>query len=175
MKKKYITETYLKGVDDYDIKIIKEDNCYVSVKHIKSIDTPYIETHTEKNICLLDVGYYIIEYLPINENYCVRVFMNKEKEVLQYYIDITKKNDVEDGKPFYYDLYLDITIDMNADKLISIWDEDEIKEAVDLGKISEDDMIMAYKVMNNLLEQIFTNNNSYINRNHKELIEKMLV
>lgn len=175
MKKKYITETYLRGVDDYDIKIIKEDDCYISVKRIKSIDEQYIESHTGQDICLLDVGYYIIEYVPLNENYCVRVFLNPEKEVLMYYFDVTKENNIEDGELFYYDLYLDITIDMLVDKAVTIWDEDEIKEAVDSGVITEDDMIMAYKVMNNLLEQIFENSNSYINRDHKKLIEEILV
>lgn len=174
MKKKYITETYLRGVDDYDIKIIKEDNCYIAIKCINSIDEQYIESHSGQDICLLDVGYYIVEYIPLNENYCVRVFLNKEKEVLLYYLDVTKENNIEDGKPFYYDLYLDITIDILVDKAVSIWDEDELKEAVDSGIVSEEDMIMAYKVMNSLLEEIFNNSNTYINKDHKKLIENNL-
>ena len=98
--KKYITETYLKGVDDYDINIIKQEDCYTCVKHIKNIDEQYISTHTGKDICLLDNSYYVVEYVPIYKKYVVRVFMNENKEVLQYYIDATKKNGIEDNIPF---------------------------------------------------------------------------
>ena len=53
MKKKLIKDTYLLGVEDYDINIIKDEKCgaYVAAKHIKEIDKPYIETHSGKNVC----------------------------------------------------------------------------------------------------------------------------
>jgi len=174
LKKKYITETYLKGVDDYDIKIIKEKDCYTCVKYIKNIDEKYISTHTGKDICLLDNGYYIVEYVPIDEKYVVRVFMNEKKQVLQYYIDSTKENGIEDDIPFYYDLYLDITIDLLADDVITIFDEDELIEAVKSNNAAPEDYILAHNTIDYLLKQIDNKENKYINRNHKETVNKLM-
>jgi uncharacterized protein len=176
MKKKYISETYLRGVTDYDINIIedKKYNCYISLKHIKEIDFPYISSHTGISRCLLDKDYYILEYLPINQNYAVRVFMNEKKQVLQYYIDIIKEIDIENNIPFYYDLYLDITIDILEENILKIWDEDELLEALKNNVITENDYSLAYKTLNCLLEEIKNNDNIYINRDHKKIIEKLL-
>lgn len=174
MKKKYITETYLKGVDDYDIKIIKEKDCYTCVKYIKNIDEKYISTHTGKDICLLDNGYYIVEYVPIDEKYVVRVFMNEKKQVLQYYIDSTKENGIEDDIPFYYDLYLDITIDVLSENLITLWDESELIEAVKSKDVSSEDYTMAHNIADKLLNQIKNNENKYITRDHKKIVNELM-
>lgn len=176
MKKKLIKDTYLLGVDDYDINIIKDEkkNAYISAKRVKDIDKPYIETHSGKNICLLNNGYYILEYLPIDENYVVRAFLNEEKEIQQYYIDITKENGYEDNTPYYLDLYLDITIDVHNDNKVIIWDENELEEAVRTKDITKEDYDMAYSTLKGLLNQINTNSNIFINDNHKDTIENIL-
>lgn len=176
MKKKLIKDTYLLGVEEYDINVIKDQNlnAYISAKHVKDIDKPYIETHSGKNICLLNNGYYILEYLPINGNYVVRVFLNEKKETQQYYIDITKENGYENNTPYYLDLYLDITIDIHNDNKVMIWDENELEEAVNTKDITREDYDMAYSVLKDLLNQINNNSNNYINDNHKETIEKLL-
>ena len=176
MKKKYITETYLRGVDDFDIKIVKNDtfNCYICVKHIKDIDKKYITKHLENNVCLLDIGYYIIEYIPFDEKYVLRIFMNEKKEILQYYIDIIKENGIENDSPFYYDLYLDITIDVLSDNRITLWDEAELIEAVKSKDISEEDYIMAHNTRDNLLNQIKNNENKYINIDHKKIVNELI-
>ena len=176
MKKKYITETYLRGVDDCDIKIIKEEkfDCYTCVKHIKSIDKQYITSHLKNNLCLLDTGYYIIEYIPLNEQYIIRIFMNEKKEILQYYIDITKENGIENDIPFYYDLYLDITIDVLSENLITLWDESELIEAVKSKDVSSEDYTMAHNIADKLLNQIKNNENKYITRDHKKIVNELM-
>lgn len=176
VKKKYIKNTYLLGVEDYDIKIItdKRLNSYVSVKYIKDIDKPYIEGHTGKNICLMKNGYYLLEYLPINDNYTVRVFLNDKKEVQQYYIDITKENGYEDDSPYYLDLYLDITIDVHCDNKTIVWDEDELEEALNTNDITKEDYDMAYTVLKRLLSQIADGTNKIITNDHKNMVEDIL-
>lgn len=177
MKKKFIKDTYLLGVSEYDMKVIKDENrnAYIAAKHVKDIDKPYIENHSGKNICLLDNGYYILEYLPINSNYTVRVFLNDKKEVQQYYIDITKENGYENGTPFYLDLYLDITIDVHNDNKVIVWDENELEEAVRTKDISVEDYDLAYKTLKRLLDEINNHSNMIINNNHKDMIDEILI
>ncbi len=174
MKKKYIKNTYLLGVSDYTLKIKKEKEGYIAVKHVKEIDKPYIETHSGKNICLLDDGYYIVEYFSPEEHYLVRVFLNDKKQIQQYYIDITKENNYNDGDPYYLDLYLDITIDVHKDNQVMVWDENELEEAKMTKDITEEDYNMAYETLKKLLNEIKENNNFWINKDHKKTVEDVL-
>ncbi len=174
MYKKFISKTYLRGVIDYDIKIIENEeyNCYIGLKHIKKVSEPYVEKHTGKYVHLFDNGYYIIEYIPKFENYEVRVFLNKEMEVLEYYIDITKENGFENNSPYYLDLFLDITIDKFDNDNVIIWDEDELEQALKSGNITIDEYNLAYNVLKRLLDEINNKENKYINMDHKELLMK---
>lgn len=176
MKKKFIKDTYLLGVEDYDINVIKDDKygAYISAKHIKDIDKPYIETHSGKNVCLLDNGYYILEYLPVDENYVVRVFLNDKKEIQEYYIDVTKENGYENNTPYYLDLYLDVTIDVHNDNKVIVWDENELEKAVDDNDVSKEEYNMAYGTLRNLLDEISNHSNKFINNNHEEMLNNIL-
>ena len=61
-------------------------------------------------------------------------------------------------------MYLDITIDLLADNIITIFDKDELIEAVKLKDSAPKDYILAHN----------TKENKYINRNHKETINKLM-
>ncbi|HBY21694.1 MAG: hypothetical protein A2Y24_04125 [Clostridiales bacterium GWE2_32_10] len=167
--KKYIDKTYLRGVEDHDFKVIRdyELDCYISFKRINKIDESYFIERDGVDICLLADGYYIIEYIPIGENYTVRTFLDKDEEVIEWYIDITGENGInQDGIPYYDDLYLDIIIFKGKVELL---DEEELKEAFDEGKITEDSFNLAYKVANELKRQIEVKENTFVNRGNKDL------
>lgn len=176
MRKKLIKNTYLLGVEDYEINMMKdyEKNAYIVVKYIKDINYPYIENHTGKHVCLLNDGYYIVEYIPINENYVVHVFLNENMEVQQYKIDITKYNRYKGDTPFYLGLCLNITIDVQDDNRVIVWNEKELEEAKNKGEIAQEDFAMAYTVLKKLLSEINKNNNLYLNQNHRETIHQIL-
>ena len=166
MKRKFVTNTYLRGVDNY-ILMQFEDNA------LNSIDKPYISTHTGKGICLLKEGYYMVEYLPKNENYGVRVFLDDNKDTISYYIDIINGIGIDYEKGLYYDdLFLDITIDKVNGDIVNVWDEDELQKALDEKDITKNQYDMAYTVLKNVLNQIANNSNKYINNDHKEYIDK---
>ncbi len=175
MKRKFVTNTYLRGVDNY-ILMQFEDNaldCYTVIKKVNSIDKPYISTHTGKGICLLKEGYYMVEYLPKNENYGVRVFLDDNKDTISYYIDIINGIGIDYEKGLYYDdLFLDITIDKVNGDIVNVWDEDELQKALDEKDITKNQYDMAYTVLKNVLNQIANNSNKYINNDHKEYIDK---
>ena len=58
MRKKYITKTYLRDVNKYELKMwIDNTDCYIVAKKIIDISEPFIVTDGR---CLIDNGYYII-------------------------------------------------------------------------------------------------------------------
>ena len=160
MRKKLISKTYLKGVNEYELKIyFNLEDCYISVKKILDITEPFI---LSSGLCVIDKNYYIMEVIPKNENYSMRVFFNNKKERLEYYFDVSLENglDEESKIPYYDDLYLDVTKTRDN---VEVLDEDELKEALDNNKISMADFELANKVKDTLLEQINNKSNKYMN------------
>lgn len=160
MRKKLISKTYLRGVNKYELKIyFNLEDCYISVKKIIDIKKPFILSN---GLCVIDNNYYIMEVIPKNENYAMRVFFNNKKEILEYYFDVSLENgmDKETGIPYYDDLFIDVT--KTKDK-VEVLDEDELEEALDNNEISITDFELANKIRDILLEQINNGNNQYMN------------
>lgn len=167
MRKKLISKTYLRGVNKYELKIyFNLEDCYISVKKIIDIKEPFILSN---GLCIIDNNYYIMEVIPKNENYAMRVFFNNKKEILEYYFDVSLENgvDKEAGIPYYDDLFIDVT--KTKDK-VEVLDEDELKEALDNNEISITDFELANKIRNILLEQINNGNNRYMNMNLEQYL-----
>lgn len=87
-------------------------------------------------MCLIDNNYYIVEVLPKNENYAMRVYFNEKKERLEYYFDISLKNGL---------------------------DEEELQEALNMGKISKAEYNIANETRDKLIQSIKNKNNKYMN------------
>ena len=166
MRKKLISNTYLRDVDKYNLKIVYDDDCYYAIKEIKKVREPFILSTGE---CLIDDDYYIVEIIPKNENYSVREFFDNNKRLLQYYIDVSLDNGIDDKTkiPYYDDLFIDITI-MN-DK-IEVLDEDELENALKTNKITMEEYNLAHEVKEKLLDEIDKKNNKYINRDLTNLL-----
>lgn len=160
VKKKYISSTYLRNVDEYNYNFFedKENNCYISIKKIISIKEPFC---TQNSGCLIDNNYFIIEIVPLNENYCMRLFVDNNKKIILYYFDITKKNGFDSNlnSPYYEDLFIDVILKSNK---ISVLDEDELKEALDKEYITIDEFNLAQKVKNELISSLISQTNKYI-------------
>lgn len=76
---------------------------------------------------------------------------DQNHRIIEWYIDVVRKNAVdEEGHPYSDDLYLDAAL--MPDGSILIFDEDELKDALDHGKITQADYDMAYGVLNELIE-----------------------
>lgn len=160
MKTKIITNTYLRDIDKYQIKLyLDEDNYYISVKKLISVRKKFI---IKNDLCVIDNGYYVFEVIPKNDNYAMRLFLNSNKEPLEYYFDICKNNRLDSVSkiPCYDDLYLDITY---LDGYINILDEDELITAYESGDISKEDYELVYHMKDKLLEEITNKNNEVMN------------
>ena len=167
MKKKIMTHTYLRDVSQYRVKLFMDiEDCYISVKKLVKVDIPFV---IHGNVTVMDDDFYVLEVVPKNENYAMRLFLNEKKEPLEYYFDISKNNGIEKDSlvPSYDDLYIDITY---MDGMIKIIDEDEFLEAYDNGDISEEDYNLVLSVRDKLLDELENGTNEYMNRNYNEYL-----
>lgn len=104
----------------------------------------------EEDRCILAPKYTWLEIYPENENYCITVIFNENKQLVEWYIDVAKRLGVEDGVPYEDDLYLDVVI--VADGRKHLLDEDELQEALEKGIVNKEEYDMAYMVANKMLQ-----------------------
>ena len=151
MKKKYVDETYLREVTEYQVitRQLIDQNAYVVLKKIIKTNEPFV-----KKAVLIDNGYYILEYTPMDELYNARAFIDKDLNVISYYFDISLGNGIDDGRPYYNDLYLDIIYGIETDKKVKVLDEDELLEALEKGNITQQEYDLANCVCDKLVKEI---------------------
>ena len=150
MRKKYTDETYLRGVSKYDVttKKLKGQDTYIVIKKIQEVDEPFI-----RNVTLIDNGYYIVEYTPLNRLYNARAFIDNELKTISYYFDISLGNGLENGRPYYDDLFLDIVYGADTNNNIKVLDEDELLDALEKGIITKKEFELVFVL--NLLRKLW--------------------
>ena len=165
---------YLRGVSDWDFVMQKRksENYCLSMKRINEIDQPFVVNISGQSIVFIDNGYYIVEFTPLEQFYNVRVFLDRNAEVLGYYFDISRGNGMENNVPYYDDLYLDIIHCPADDSFTMIDDEDELLEALNTGKITREEFDLANEACSKLFEEIQANENIFVNMDKKELIQR---
>ena len=167
MRKKLLSKTYLRDVSNYEIKfLIGGDKCNIAIKKLLNVTEPLIVSSGKK---LMDNGYYIVEVLPHDENYGMRVYLDENKNVLQFYFDISLGNGVDEETkiPYYDDLFTDVTV---TDGVVDVLDEDELLDALNNKRISEEDFNLANKATEKLLNEIKNGTNEYMKMNFKDLL-----
>lgn len=174
MRKKSISKTYMRGVTDWDFIVIKrkKENYYLCIKRINEIEEAFIVDKFEKNKVFIDNGYYIVEFTPLDQFYNGRVYLDKNADVIGYYFDMSLGNGVEDNIPYYDDLYLDLIYRPNNNVVIECEDENELLDALNNGKITQEQYELAKNTCSDLIEEIQKNTNIFINMDKKELIQR---
>lgn len=170
MKRKIITNTYLREATKYQIKLfLDEKDNFISVKKLINVTDKFI---ISDNIVAMDNGYYILEIIPKHENYALRVFFNDKKEIIEYYFDIIKESGLDEvyKVPYFDDLYLDITI-LNSTKEIKIIDEEELVSAHHNHDISNDDYHLVLKVKEKLLKEIRSWSNKLLKIDYQKYLK----
>ncbi|GKU27442.1 DUF402 domain-containing protein [Clostridium folliculivorans] len=159
LKRKFTTR-YFKN-DDFE--------GYVSVTRIEKVREPLIKNMLGKDYCLVDDGYIWLEIVPFKGNYCMTTMYDSNKEIVQWYFDITRKKGLTDeGIPFFEDLFLDVVV--LPDSNVLLLDENELKDAFDKGEITQQEFDMAYteakEIMNNIavdVNKLSDFSNKYLN------------
>lgn len=167
MKRKIITKTYLRDISKYQLKLyMDEEDSYIVVKKLIKVDKKFI---IKDNLCVMDNNYYVVEVIPKNENYAMRLFLDNNKKPLEYYFDICKNNCLEPTTlvPIYDDLYLDITV-LNDE--INILDEDELEEALKTKNITQVDYKLVMSIKEQLLKEISNKTNKYMNKDYTKYL-----
>lgn len=170
MKTKIISNTYLRDVKKYQIKFyLDEDEYYICVKKLIECTEKFI---IRDNVCVMDNGYYILEVMPKNEDYAMRLFLDKDKNPLEYYFDICKNIRIDENTkiPMYDDLYLDVT---SYHKDINVLDEDELLDAYNNGEFSKRELEHIYKVKDKIIDEIKSDTNKCMNIKYLEYLKDM--
>jgi len=171
MKKKRLTNTYLREAEKYQIRLfLDEEDYYISVKKLIHVTEPFI---IHKSITAMDDGFYILEVVPKKGHVAMRQFLNDKKEIVEYYFDIIKESGIEEPYkvPFFYDLYLDITMLPNGE--IHIIDEKELEEAYRENNITKEDYILAINEKNKLLKELKNKTYPLIKKDYSEYLRGM--
>ena len=171
MKKKIISNTYLREAEKYNIKLfLDEEDYYISVKKLIHLSEKFI---IRNNVVAMDDGYFIMEIIPKKGNYALRIFIDSNKNIVEYYFDIIKESGIDEEYkvPYFIDLYLDIAVLYTG--RIDILDEDELLDAYDKKDISKDDYELVLKTKDRLLEEIKNNTNDLMKIDYMKYLEGM--
>lgn len=153
----------------------KEKNAFISIKQILRTQSPFTILNPKgQEVTLIDTGYYIVEFTPMGAFWNGRVFLDEKQKVLEYYFDMSLQNGVEDGVPYYDDLYLDVIYDPNEDGFLLTDDLDELDAALAEGTISKDEYKLALKTGEMILSEIRSGTNAFVNLDKIALIDEFL-
>jgi predicted RNA-binding protein associated with RNAse of E/G family len=123
--------------------------------YIDKVKEPLSVNMNGKEFCLADEGYIWLQHVPLNSNYAVTTMYNSNKEVVQWYFDVTKGNGIsENGRVFFDDLYLDVVVTPSSE--IVLFDEDELEEALEVNIITKEDYDLAYNEAKVIMNGIAT-------------------
>lgn len=108
---------------------------FISLIDIEEVSAPQVWKFNGEDIIVCQSGYKWLSILPSKENYCITAMMNKNKEVLLWYIDmIATKGVGKDGIPYFDDLYLDLVA--YPDGTVLEDDRNELEDALNQGDIT---------------------------------------
>lgn len=170
MRQKFIDKIYMREVLDKEWYLEKDEklNGYIALKYVKEISKPLSAFSNGKKYVGLDKGYSILEYVPLDRKYNCRIFFDEINRPLCFYFDINNGSGIENGIPWYDDLYLDVTMECPAITEIGYYirldDEFEFKMAKKEGKIDEDTYHNGYKVAIDLMQELRDQKNDIVNR-----------
>ncbi|WP_226682963.1 DUF402 domain-containing protein [Sutcliffiella horikoshii] len=135
-----------------------DTNCfkgYVTLLHIHKVTDPLFVNYEEKNVCIVDDGYMWLQHFPSNEHYSLTTMFDANGVVVQWYIDITHENGVENDLPYTDDLFLDIIV-LSTGEVIQK-DADELDEALNKGTINKSQYELAWAEADKINQQIENN------------------
>lgn len=163
MKRRYAN----KVEGDYTQKRVDEEyfKGYICNVKIKDVNKPLIVNNGVSEICIKDNGYEWFEVYPDNENYAITIMFDEKSNLIEWYFDIAKEVGIENSIPYEDDLYLDMIITPDGQKLVL--DEEELIDAFNRGEIMKSDVDLAYETLKKLEIMYVSNLDNLINLTNK--------
>lgn len=177
MKIKKLNDVYMNEVEKKKIVKVYDDKLksYITIKYVIKMKDKCTTFINGRKVTVLDKDYAILEYTPTNLNYNVRVFIDDNGKILEYYFDIIDKMMIIDDDIYYDDLYLDVIYHTkNANGCcgyISLSDEKELIKAFKNEDITKDQFDMAYEVALKLMDELRNKSNKFVKRGNKDYLK----
>ncbi len=156
----------------YSCRTCREDEFtgLVTYYHIHKLRDPLMKAYKGKKLCLADENYLWLQHFPARERFVVTTMFDDKGHVVQWYIDICRKQGTTDqGVPWFDDLYLDIVVLPSGE--VMLLDEDELEDAVKSGEITRNEAEDATEIANKLMALIEAGDFPYFDlslRNYKQ-------
>ena len=179
MKIKKLNDVYMNEVEKKKIVKVYDDKLksYITIKHVIKMKDSCTAFINGRKVTILDKNYTILEYTPTNLNYNVRVFIDNNCKILEYYFDIINKIEIKNNDIYYEDLYLDVIYHTkNANgccNYITLSDEKELIDAYKNKDITKKQYDMAYEVALNLMDELRNKSNKFVKRKIKDYLKYM--
>lgn len=121
---------------------------------------------------IADEGYYWLQIGIENENFWITAIFDKDKNFIQYYIDVTLENHVvNEEEPYFLDLFLDIVL-LNTGRIFLL-DKDELDEALEEKVITKNQYELAKEIANKILESL-PNKKEELDKLTRKYLEKLI-
>ncbi len=102
--------------------------------------------------CILDNNYKWLEFYDYNSKIKLTAIYDENCKIIEWYFDIAREINKENGVPYEDDLYLDVVVTPTGD--IVLLDENELKDALDRLEITEAEYKNAYEEANKLISRL---------------------
>lgn len=157
MIRKFVDRSKWIRVKEFRDKTIKEDSKefkgYLYAINVKKVNKKFDVTYDDEEFNILDDGYTWIQIVPLNSHYTITIMFDENKEIVQWYIDITNMNGIDaDGRIFFDDMYLNIVITKNRKVLLR--GEEELNNALNNFVITSEQYKNAYKQARDIMDKI---------------------
>ena len=144
---------------------------YICYTKIKGVENPKYVNNGQYELCILKDDYVWFQIYPDNGNYALTIMLDENENIIQWYFDISKEIGIKDNIPYEDDLYLDMVITKEKNKLIL--DEDELLDAYKNEDITKDDFEKAYEILNYLDIKYYNNIDELVNFTNK--VKKLFI
>lgn len=145
IEKKYMSRSSWSRIIDREYAVIDIDDNNLKGKagllYMKKVREPLTKTYNSKQITIVNKDYYWLQIGLENVNYWITAMYDNYGNLIQYYIDITKKNFINNDDSYFEDLFVDVVILPDGEKIYL--DIDELKKAFDEKVITQDEYILA--------------------------------
>ena len=164
MKRRYAN--YINGTMKQfhlDEDFFRGELCFIDIEDDRKPE--YVKNGIHE-VCYIAKDYRWLIAYPERQNYVMTVVYDDLHKIVEWYFDVSKKIGVTNGIPYEDDLYLDLVI--TADGKSLVLDEDELLSAYKSKEIDDEDLKLAYSVID-YLEAKFSKDVTYL----KDLTDKL--